>query len=165
MSGPCDLEWVEALAFDELPLEQARRVLEHASQCASCGMELSALRRDRVRFHARAAAQPALPRLELFAKVEGAARTRARKRRDRREVAAFALCAASLLCVVGLSARSSSEVVPLSASMSVDGMEPCTSSEGPRYSRICGGLAGLDEIGRLEADVGACLVATPSSCR
>ncbi|HEY8211254.1 MAG TPA: hypothetical protein VIG99_27410 [Myxococcaceae bacterium] len=164
MSVSCDLERMEALAFDELPLEQARRALEHAGACAACGMELSALRRERSQFHDRAAAQPALPRLELFAKVEGAARARERRLRVRREVAAFALCAASLLCVVGLSARSSSAVVPLTASVSAD-FEPCTSSECPRYSSAAGALTDADEIGRLDADFGACLVATPAHCR
>jgi hypothetical protein len=50
---------------------------------------------------------------------------------------------------------------------SVDRMEPCTSSEGPRYSRACGAMASMsqDEISRLDADFGACLVATPASCR
>ena len=165
MSATCDLERMEALAFDELPLEQARRALEHAGGCAACGLELAALRRERARFHVRAAAQPALPRLELFARVEGMARVRARKQRARREVAAFALCAASLLCVVGLSARSTEAVVPLSASAS--GMEPCTSSDdpGPRFSRACGEMASAAEIVRLEDDFGACLVATPAHCR
>ena len=164
MSVSCDLELMEALAFDELPLEQARRAMEHAGACAACAMELSALRRERTRFHDRAAAQPALPRLELFAKVEGAARARERRQRVRRDVAAFALCAASLLCVVGLSARSSSAVAPLSASVSAS-FEPCTSSECPLYSPAGGVLAEADEIGRLDAEVGACLVATPASCR
>ena len=165
MSAACDLERLESLAFDELPLDQVRRALEHAAACGPCGLELAALRRERANFHARAAAQPALPRLELFAKVEGAAKARALKRQVRRELAAFALCAASLLCVVGLSARSAREVAPMRAS--VDRMEPCTSSEGPRYSRACGAMASMsqDEISRLDADFGACLVATPASCR
>ena len=77
MSAACDLEQVESLAFDELPLDQARRALEHAGACGPCGLELAALRRERALFHARAAARPALPRLELFAKVEGAAKARA----------------------------------------------------------------------------------------
>lgn len=162
MSATCDLAQLEALAFGELPLDQARRALEHAGACGPCGLELSALRRERAMFHARAAAQPALPRLERFAKVEGAAKARARKQRVRREVAAFALCAASLLCVVGLAGRSAREVAPMTAS--ADAMEPCTSSE-PGYSRACGAVASMDEIGRLDADFGACLVATPASCR
>ena len=163
MSAACDLEQLESLAFDELPLDQARRALEHAGACGPCGLELAALRRERTLFHARAAAQPALPRLELFAKVEGAAKARARRQRVRREVAAFALCAASLLCVVGLAARSAHEVVPMSAS--ADAMEPCTSSEGPGYSRACGAVASMDEIGSLDAHFGACLVATPARCQ
>jgi hypothetical protein len=163
MSAGCDVELLEALAFDELPLDQARRALEHAGACGPCGLELAALRRERATFHARAAAQPALPRLELFARVEGAAQARSRKRLVRREVAAFALCAASLLCVMGLSARTAREGAPMRASM--DAMEPCTSSEGPGYSRLCGTVAGVDEIGRLDAQVGACLVATPARCQ
>jgi len=165
MSAACDLEQLESLAFGELPLDQARRALEHAGACGPCGLELAALRRERAMFHDRAAARPALPRLELFAKVEGAAKARARRRQVRREVAAFALCAASLLCVVGLSARSAQAVAPMRAS--ADGMEPCTSSEGPPFSRACGAVASTsqDEIGRLESDFGACLVATPAHCR
>jgi hypothetical protein len=163
MSAGCDLGLMEALAFDELPLDQARRALEHAGACGPCGLELSALRREQAMFHARAAAQPALPRLEMFARVQGVTQVRARKQRVRREVAAFVLCAASLLCVAGLAGRAAREVAPLSAS--ADPAEPCSSSEGPRYSRACGAVAGMDEIGRLEADFGACLVATPALCR
>jgi len=158
-AAACDLEQLEALAFDELPLEEARRALEHAGGCASCGRELASLRQERGRFHARAAAQPALPRLELFAQVEARARARARRQRVRREVSAFALCAASLLCVVGLSARSAdSGLPPLRAEVS--SAQECP----PGASGPCG-LASVDDIVRLENDLGACLVATPAHCR
>ncbi|HVE84817.1 MAG TPA: hypothetical protein VND93_18300 [Myxococcales bacterium] len=167
MSAACDLEVLEELAFDELPLEQARRALEHASGCPDCRGELAALRRERSLFHARAAAQPALPRLELFARVEGQARDRARRQRVRREVAAFALCAASLLCVVGLSSRSAGADFSARLSASAGGPGVCLPSPDDPGGRRYGGcsVASVDEIGRLEADFGACLVATPAHCR
>jgi len=153
----CDLELMEALAFDELPLDQARRALEHACACPSCGVELASLQKDRARFHDRAAAQPALPRLELFARVETRARASARRQLIRQQVATFALCAASLLCVVGLSARSADPGIQLGATAS--SARECPPGAGP-----CG-LASVDEIGRLENEIGACLVATPANCR
>jgi hypothetical protein len=163
MSAPsCDLERMEALAFDELPLEEARRALEHASACAPCGAELASLREDRARFHARAGAQPALPRLELLARVEGAVQVRTRHRRVRREVAAFALCAASLLCAVGLSARSAPPGLQLSAGASSAAMcLPGCGTLGNPFAQDDCGTATVDEIGRLESSLGACLVATP----
>ena len=156
-AAACDLELLEALAFDELPLDQARRALEHACACPSCGVELASLQKDRARFHHRAAAQPALHRLELFARVESRALASDRRQRIRREVAAFALCAASLLCVVGLSARSADPGLQLGATVS-------SATECPPGAGPCG-LASVDEIGRLENEIGACLVATPADCR
>lgn len=147
---------VEALAFGELELEEARAVQTHAASCEPCGAELQALSQERAMFHRRAANQPALDRLEMFARVEREVGQRMTVRRSRRHVTAFALMAASVLVALSVTFQAGGR--SLEASAAECGLLQ-SQGGGPAVCRA-------DWVeSALEASLQACLVATPARCR
>jgi anti-sigma factor RsiW len=149
---------VEALAFGELELAEARAVKAHAGECEACGEELRAVGAERAFFHRRAAGQPALDRVELFARVQREVARRTAVRRSRQHVTAFALMAASVLVALSVSLGRGDRLLEASAagcglleSYAFAG-EPAVCRPEPAESA-------------LEASLQACLVATPVRCR
>lgn len=154
MSGACRETDLEALLTGELSAREAERVSAHAAACGACARTLAWLRLERGWMAQRARRVPPRPALR-FEALEARLRptTRAPRRGDwRRGLALGSLAAAAsvaLAVVLPAPTPSFSEEPWGEGLVSVVRVEACTDPS-------------LEAVARMEARVGACLLASPA---
>ena len=154
MKSLCRESDLDALLARELSEEEARRVSAHAAACDTCREGLEWLRMEREWMERRARGQPARRALDYGA-VEARLRG-APPRRDSWQWRGLGMAAvAAGLAVVMLSGTPSGHLPTRSEEPWSEGLVSMARVEACVDP-------GLEEAARMEARVGACLLATPS---
>lgn len=153
MSHPCREPELDALLAGELSPEEAERVRAHAATCARCTQSLSWLRLERGWMAQRARRQPSRPALR-FSALEARLRPAAPRRAPWSHWGRMAAgAAAAALVALALVPRQTS---PLSEETWGEGLMSLATVE------VCSDPS-LEAVARVEARVGACLLASPAT--
>jgi anti-sigma factor RsiW len=154
MKSPCRESELDALLARELSQEEARRVSAHAAACETCRERLAWLRLEREWMARRARQQPARRALDYGA-LEARLRP-APPRRDSWQWRGVGMAAVA----AGLAAMMLSGTPPGHVPSRAE--EPWSEGLVSRARVEACMDPSLEEAARMEARVGACLVATPS---
>lgn len=157
MSGACRETDLEALLTGELSAREAERVSAHAAACGACARTLAWLRLERGWMAQRARRLPSRPALRFEAletRLRPAPKPRSTRRRGEWRLglalgSMAAVACAVLTLVMPAPTPSFSEEPWGEGLVSVARVEACTDPS-------------LEAVARVEARVGACLLASPA---
>ncbi len=155
MKTPCQETELEALLAGELSAAEAERVGAHAAACAGCARTLAWLKLERGWMAQRARRQTARPALR-FEALEARLHPAPPRRADRQKLWEWAAMAAAAVVLLGvLVPRPSSPPKPFSEEPWSEGLVSVAQVEACMDPSI-------EAVARVEARVGACLVASPA---